>query len=69
MKWTNPYTQESYEVDEMQNAELIDFDAAMVRLRGPNQAQVFRNHRELRLMGFLKNGIYTHKGSGGSHAA
>lgn len=52
----------------MQNAELIDFDAAMVRLRGPKQAQVFRNHRELRLMGFLKNGIYVHKG-GGNHAA
>jgi hypothetical protein len=68
MKWTNPYTQETSEVDEMQNAELIDFDAAMVRLRGPKQAQVFRNHRELRLMGFLKNGIYVHKG-GGNHAA
>ena len=51
------------------NAEVIDFDGSVARLRGANYAQVFKNHRNLRMKGLLKDGVYSHKGSGGPVAA
>jgi len=48
--------------------EVVDFDKAYARLRGPLKSQVFKNHRDLRLLGFLVNGIYTHKGNSQSVA-
>ena len=46
-------------------AEIINFDDAVVRLKGINYASIFRNHRNLRKAGLLVNGIYqnTKKGS------
>lgn len=47
----------------------IDFDLAIQKRQGINAAQVFRNHRYLRIMGFLKEGRYIHKGRGASNEA
>ena len=57
------------ELGEFKNAEVIDFDIAVQKRKGANAAQVFRNHRFLRIMGFLKNGKYIHEGRGSNEAA
>jgi hypothetical protein len=49
--------------------QLVDFDTAVQKRKGHNAAQVFRNHRYLRIMGFLKNGRYVHEGRGKNEAA
>lgn len=49
--------------------QLADFDLAIQKRRGANAAQVFRNHRYLRIMGLLKHGKYIHKGRGSNEAA
>lgn len=68
-KFLGPYNNKQIKTIMANNAEVIDFDLAVQRLRGANAAQVFRNHRELRLMGYLKFGRYIHKGRGSSEAA
>ena len=40
------------------SAEIIDFDMALQRLRGPLAAQVFKNHRNLRMTHLIVNGRY-----------
>jgi hypothetical protein len=42
-------------------AEIIDFDDAVKRLKGPLAAQVFKNHRNLRMMHLIVNGVYVAK--------
>ena len=64
-----PYNKKQLKAIMSNNAEVLDFDLGVQRLRGANAAQVFRNHRELRLMGFLKNGKYTHRGGGQASVA
>ena len=39
-------------------AEIIDFDDAIKRFRGPIAAQVFKNHRNLRMMHLIVDGVY-----------
>lgn len=39
-------------------AEIIDFDTAIMRLKGPRFAQVFKNHRNLRMMHLIIDGSY-----------
>jgi hypothetical protein len=48
--------------------EVIDFDKAYARLRGTLKSQVFKNHRDLRLLRLLVNGIYIAKGNSQSVA-
>ena len=38
--------------------EVVEFDTEYSRRRGPQKAQVFRNHRTLRNAGRIINGIY-----------
>lgn len=64
-----PLTEEEFIDFTKNNAEVIDFDGSIARLRGTNAAQVFKNHRNLRMKGLLKDGVYSHKGSGGPVAA
>jgi hypothetical protein len=64
-----PYNKKQMKAIMANNAEVLDFDLGVQRLRGVNAAQVFRNHRELRLMGYLKFGKYTHRGGGQPSAA
>ena len=39
-------------------AEIIDFDTALQRIRGPIAAQVFKNHRNLRMTHLIVEGRY-----------
>jgi hypothetical protein len=48
--------------------QLVDFDTAIQKHRGINFAQVFKNHRYLRIMGLLKGGRYSHKNRGNDAA-
>ena len=48
--------------------QLVDFDTAVQKRRGINFAQVFKNHRYLRIMGLLKGGRYSHKNRGNDAA-
>lgn len=64
-----PYNKKQMKAIMDNNAEVLDFDLGVQRLRGANAAQVFRNHRELRLMGYLKFGKYVHTGGKGTPSA
>lgn len=39
-------------------AQIIDFDLALQRIKGPITAMAFRNHRNLRMTHMIVNGIY-----------
>lgn len=68
-KWWNFKTKELTDVDTSKCGQLVDFDEKIQEYRGYNSAQVFRNHRLLRLLGHLKDGVYKHTGAGQSSAA
>lgn len=68
-KCLGPFSRKELSEFMSQKAEIIDFDTAVQNRKGANAAQVFRNHRYLRLMGFLKNGRYVHEGRGSNEAA
>ena len=46
-------------------AEIIDFDRAYQRIKGPIAAMAFRNHRNLRMTHLIVDGIYVAKATKG----
>ena len=70
-KLLGPMSQEAKDRFLAYSADVIQLDDGIQKLRGPNQAQVFRNHRSLRQKGLIVNGVYKHnkKQQGGPQAA